>query len=53
MRHTVKTAILFCALSLCIFGAIFSPREPVKDREPATQLQPVNNRQPHRIWLRA
>jgi hypothetical protein len=53
MRQGTKASLLFCALLLCALGAVFSPKEPAKDREPKTQVMPVNNQRPHRgIWLR-
>jgi hypothetical protein len=48
MRRTTKALLFFSILSLCVLGAIFSPKETAKDREPKTQVMPVKNNQPHR-----
>jgi hypothetical protein len=53
MTRTVKAALVLLILSLCALGAIFSPKETIKEREPNTWLVPVNNVQPQRgVWLR-
>ncbi|MEY2571936.1 MAG: hypothetical protein QOJ87_149 [Verrucomicrobiota bacterium] len=53
MTRTIKAALLVSLLSLCALAAVFSPREPVRERDSKTQVTPVNNHQRHRgIWLR-
>jgi hypothetical protein len=53
MTRTIKAALFFSLLSLCTLAAVFSPREPAKERDSKTQVTPVNNHQRHRgIWLR-
>ncbi|MEY2547866.1 MAG: hypothetical protein QOD64_448 [Verrucomicrobiota bacterium] len=53
MTRTIKAALLVFLLSLCALAAVFSPREPARERDSKTQVTPVNNHQRHRgIWLR-
>ena len=53
MRRTIKSVLLFVALAICVLGALFSPQQVRRDREPKTRVVPVNNVQPHRtVWLR-
>jgi hypothetical protein len=53
MTRTIKAALLVSLLSLCALAAVFSPREPARERDSKTQVTPVNNHQRHRgIWLR-
>jgi hypothetical protein len=53
MRRSIKAAFLLLVFSVCALGVVFSPKGTAKEREPETQLLPVNNRAPHRVWLRA
>jgi hypothetical protein len=53
MRRMIKSALLLVVLAICVLGALFSPQQVRRDREPNTNLVPVNNAQPHRkMWLR-
>jgi hypothetical protein len=53
MTRTIKALLLFSVFSLCVLGAIFSPKEKREDRERPTQVVPVNNHQSRRdIGLR-
>jgi hypothetical protein len=53
MRRTIKSVLLFVALAICVLGALFSPEQIRRDREPRTHVVPVNNAQPHRtVWIR-
>jgi hypothetical protein len=53
MTRTVKVVFVLLTFSLCVLGAIFSPKAKLEDREQRTHLVPVNNPQPHRpAWLR-
>jgi hypothetical protein len=53
MTRTVKVALVLLTFSLCLLGAIFSPKAKLEDREQRTHLVPVNNPQPHRpAWMR-
>jgi hypothetical protein len=53
MRRIIKSALLLVVLAVCVLGALFSPQQIRRDREPATHAVPVKNAQPKRgVWLR-
>jgi hypothetical protein len=53
MKRAAKILIVACCLVLCASAPLLLPKEAAKNREPKTQVAPVNNRQAQRVnWIR-